>query len=173
MSASELPHSSSADVGDEEVHALLATSSPRALPTGATEGVHNRYGAEVDAHAGTASTDKDRSDAASALPVAAPTAAPPVSSSTKARSLAAGQVNRIIDGALPEGMSISRDARIALQKCATISLLYLACLADAERKAAGSSRTTLNVQDIRSGMEAAGMKHLLPLMSTAAKRARD
>lgn len=95
------------------------------------------------------------------------------SSSVKARSLAAGQVNRIIDGALPDGMSVSRDARIALHKCATISLLYLACLADAERKAAGSSRTTLNVYDIRAALEAAGMAHLLPLMTTSAKRSRD
>jgi histone H3/H4 len=95
------------------------------------------------------------------------------SSSIKARSLAAGQVNRVVDGAVPEGMSVSRDARIALQKCATISLLYLACLANAERRAAGSSRTTLNVQDIRAALEAAGMTHLLPLMATAAKRSRD
>ncbi|KAK7199791.1 hypothetical protein NESM_000026000 [Novymonas esmeraldas] len=93
--------------------------------------------------------------------------------SVKARSLAAGQVNRLVDGALPAGMSVSRDARIALQKCATVALFYLACLADAERKAAGSSRTTLNVQDIRGAMEAAGLAHLVPLLSTAAKRGRD
>ncbi|CBZ29579.1 conserved hypothetical protein [Leishmania mexicana MHOM/GT/2001/U1103] len=93
--------------------------------------------------------------------------------SVKARSLAAGQVNRVVHGALPEGISLSRDARIALQKCATISVLYLACLGDASRKATGSARTTLNVQDIRGAMEAAGMAHLLPLMSTAAKRGRD
>ncbi|KAG5470173.1 hypothetical protein LSCM4_02867 [Leishmania orientalis] len=93
--------------------------------------------------------------------------------SVKVRSLAAGQVNRIVDGALPEGISVSRDARIALQKCATISLFYLACLGDANRKASGSARTTLNVQDIRGAMEAAGMAHLLPLMSTAPKRLRD
>ncbi|AIO01082.1 hypothetical protein LPMP_321970 [Leishmania panamensis] len=94
-------------------------------------------------------------------------------SSMKARSLAAGQVNRIVDGALPEGISVSRDARIALQKCATISFFYLACLGDSSRKATGSTRTTLNVQDIRGAMEAAGMAHLLPLMSMAAKRGRD
>ncbi|KPI90772.1 hypothetical protein ABL78_0005 [Leptomonas seymouri] len=95
------------------------------------------------------------------------------STNVKARSLAAGQVNRIVDGALPEGMSVSRDARIALQKCATISLLYLASLADAERKAVGSSRTTLNVQDVRAALAAAGMAHLLPLMTAAPKRSRD
>ncbi|AYU81744.1 hypothetical protein conserved [Leishmania donovani] len=93
--------------------------------------------------------------------------------SVKARSLAAGQVNRVVHGALPEGMSVSRDARVALQKSATISVLYLACLGDASRKATGSTRTTLNVQDIRGAMKAAGMAHLLPLMSTAAKRGRD
>ncbi|KAG5470591.1 hypothetical protein LSCM1_01836 [Leishmania martiniquensis] len=92
--------------------------------------------------------------------------------SLKARSLAAGQVNRIVDEALPEGISASRDARIALHKCATIALVYLACLGDANRKAAGSARTTLNVQDIRGAMEAAGMAHLMPLMTTLPKRGR-
>ncbi|KAG5496249.1 hypothetical protein JKF63_02550 [Porcisia hertigi] len=94
-------------------------------------------------------------------------------SSVKVRSLAAGQVNRIVDGVLAEGISVSRDARIALQKCATISVLYLACLGDASRKATGSARTTLSVQDIRGALEAAGMSHLLPLMSMAVKRRRD
>ncbi|GET91527.1 hypothetical protein, conserved [Leishmania tarentolae] len=96
-----------------------------------------------------------------------------IGASVKARSLAAGQVNRVVQEALPEGISVSRDARIALQKCATISVLYLACLGDASRKSTGSTRTTLNVQDIRGAIEAAGMAYLLPLMSTATKRGRD
>lgn len=111
---------------------------------------------------------QESKDAAPAKPSSSASA-----TASKTRSLAAGQVNRVVDAALPAGMSVSRDARIALQKCATISVLYLACLADAERKSGGSSRTTLNVQDIRAALEAAGMAHVVPLMTTAAKRSRD
>ncbi|KPA84748.1 hypothetical protein ABB37_01242 [Leptomonas pyrrhocoris] len=138
------------------------SASPVAEPNTASE--HAREG------------DVAREDAAASRDSnvhAEPVAPQGPSHTVKARSLAAGQVNRIVEDALPEGISVSRDARVALQKCATISLLYLACLADAERKAAGSSRTTLNVQDIRAALEAAGMAHLVPLMTTAPKRSRD
>lgn len=64
-----------------------------------------------------------------AAPLPSPTAQ---NSAVKARSLAAGLVDRIVAAAVPAGMHVARDARIAMQKAATISLLYLSCLADDE-----------------------------------------
>lgn len=91
------------------------------------------------------------------------------------RGLAAGQVDRIVMSALPEGMHMSRDARIAFQKAATITMLYLACIADDERtqKLKGKKRSTLSVQDMRDALVAAGMGHLLPMMHWGSKRARS
>lgn len=90
-------------------------------------------------------------------------------------SLAAGQVDRVVLSALPDGMHLSRDARVACQKVATVSLFYLACLADDERtqKLKGRKRATLSSLDLRDAMGAAGFGHLVPLMRTLNKRSRE
>ncbi|EPY15920.1 hypothetical protein STCU_11675 [Strigomonas culicis] len=89
------------------------------------------------------------------------------------RSLAAGQVDRVVVRALPDGMHVARDARVALQKAATISLLYLTCLAEEERAQSGKRRSTLTPADLRAGLEAAGMASLLAQMRTNTKRDRN
>lgn len=92
------------------------------------------------------------------------------------RGLAVGQVDRVVTASLPEGMHVSRDAKVALQKVATITLLYLACLADNERtqKLNGKQRSTLSVQDVRDALVAAGMGHLVPMMQMGGgKRHRE
>ncbi|RNF04780.1 hypothetical protein TraAM80_04905 [Trypanosoma rangeli] len=90
----------------------------------------------------------------------------------KVRSLAAGQVDRIVSAALPDGMLLSKDARTALQKAATLFLFYLSCLAEDERSRDATKRVTLSAQDIRSALKAAGMAHLIPLLSTGSHMKR-
>lgn len=91
------------------------------------------------------------------------------------RSLAAGQVDRVVTAALPEGMHLSRDARLALHKAATMTVLYIGCLANEARteRQKGKRRSTLTGQDVRDALGAAGMEHLLPLMCTQTKRGRE
>ncbi|KEG14857.1 hypothetical protein DQ04_00281200 [Trypanosoma grayi] len=84
---------------------------------------------------------------------------------SKMRSLAAGQVDRAVAAALPNGMHVSKDARIAFQKAATVFLMYLSCLADDERSGESKKRVTLCAQDIKGALKAAGMGHLVPLLS--------
>ncbi|KAG8343093.1 hypothetical protein ERJ75_001828400 [Trypanosoma vivax] len=83
----------------------------------------------------------------------------------RTRPLAAGQVNRAVSAVLPEGMYVSRDARIALQKAATVAVFYLACLAEDERSRESKRRVTLSSNDIKAALKAGGMGHLLPLLS--------
>ncbi|ESL05531.1 hypothetical protein TRSC58_06817 [Trypanosoma rangeli SC58] len=90
----------------------------------------------------------------------------------RVRSLAAGQVDRTVSAALPDGMLLSKDARIALQKAATLFLLYLSCLAEDERSRDATKRVTLSAQDIRLALKAAGMAHLIPLLSTGSHMKR-
>ncbi|ORC88289.1 uncharacterized protein TM35_000171610 [Trypanosoma theileri] len=91
----------------------------------------------------------------------------------KVRSLAAGQVDRVVASALPNGMHISKDARVALQKSAAVFLMYIACLAEDSRSRVNVKRVTLSSQDIRTALVDAGMSHLVPLLSTGnLKRAR-
>eukprot|EP00796_Vickermania_ingenoplastis_P013237 gene13237-9083_t len=95
------------------------------------------------------------------------------------RTLAPAQVDRIVKAALPDGMLLSREAKVALQKAAAITVLYLGCMAAAERDAPSvkkKGRTTLLPVDIAEGLEAAGFAHLLPQMTTLSaspKRGRD
>lgn len=102
-----------------------------------------------------------------------PVVAAEVAPLPKARSLAAGQVNRVVEEALPDGVHVSRDARVALQKAGTITLLYLACLAEEERKRGRKGGATMTVQDVHGAMEAAGFAHLIPLVRTSTKRTRE
>ncbi|CBH18571.1 hypothetical protein, conserved [Trypanosoma brucei gambiense DAL972] len=105
-----------------------------------------------------------------AAPLPSPTAQ---NSAVKARSLAAGQVDRIVAAAVPAGMHVARDARIAMQKAATISLLYLSCLADDEHSRESRRRVTLSANDIKTALKAGGMGHLVPLLPTGqVKRGR-
>ncbi|KAH9578892.1 hypothetical protein LSM04_007188 [Trypanosoma melophagium] len=91
----------------------------------------------------------------------------------KVRSLAAGQVDRVVAAAMPNGMHLSRDARVALQKSAAVFLMYIACLAEESRSRVNVKRVTLSSQDIRTALTDAGMSHLVPLLSTGnLKRAR-
>ncbi|CCW62838.1 unnamed protein product [Phytomonas sp. EM1] len=94
---------------------------------------------------------------------------------SNANGLAIGQVMRAVTSALPEGMHLSREARVAFQKVATTALLYIACLADDARssRTKGKKRKTLTVQDVRDALEAAGLAHLIPLMHTTVKRNRE
>nr|CCD12434.1 unnamed protein product [Trypanosoma congolense IL3000] len=99
--------------------------------------------------------------------------ASPLPVSVRARSLAAGQVDRIVTAALPDGMHIARDARIAMQKAATVSLLYLSCLADDERRRETRRRVTLTANDIKVALKAGGMGHLAAQLGTGqVKRGR-
>ncbi|KAF8279570.1 hypothetical protein TcG_00163 [Trypanosoma cruzi] len=96
-----------------------------------------------------------------------PATIPVTATAMKVRSLAAGQVDRTVSAALPDGMHVSKDARIAFQKAATLFLFYLSCLAEDERSREGRKRVTLSAHDIKSALKAAGMSHLLPLLGTS------
>ncbi|RNF25098.1 uncharacterized protein Tco025E_02331 [Trypanosoma conorhini] len=91
----------------------------------------------------------------------------------KVRSLASGQVDRTVSAALPDGMLLSKDARVAFQKAASLFLLYLSCLAEDERSREAKKRVTLSAQDIKLALKAAGMAHLLPLLSTGTHMKRQ
>lgn len=81
-------------------------------------------------------------------------------------------MERVINEVLPSDMLISREARIAFQKAASVSILYISSLANNSRQSNGKKRTTLNAQDIRSAIHAAGMSHLIPEMNSLKKRSR-
>lgn len=117
--------------------------------------------------------------------------------------LALTQVDRIVKAVLPESMTLSKDARVALQKIATVTVLYLGAMAAAERDAPPQAalhneegrgikqkkkppvaRSTLLPSDVVAAMEAAGWGDLVPQLSmmrsdgnnrvpSAAKRARE
>ena len=74
--------------------------------------------------------------------------------------LAVGQVDRVVKAALPEGAHISKDARVAMHKAATIFLLMISALAEEEKSHQTKRKATLSGQDIQRAFQAAGFEHL-------------
>ncbi|PBJ80222.1 hypothetical protein BCY84_01725 [Trypanosoma cruzi cruzi] len=93
-----------------------------------------------------------------------PATIPVTATAMKVRSLAAGQVDRTVSAALPDGMHVSKDARIAFQKAATLFLFYLSCLAEDERSREG--RKTCNSFGARHQVRTKGSRYV-PFASVA------
>ncbi|CAD2216238.1 hypothetical protein ADEAN_000369900 [Angomonas deanei] len=89
---------------------------------------------------------------------------------SKALPLPSKNVKDIVMAAAP-GMKIAAPAQIAFEKVATLSLFYLACLADEDRTQ-NSKRSTLQVQDIHAALDRAGMQQIEGELETHYKRSR-
>ena len=74
--------------------------------------------------------------------------------------LAVGQVDRVVKAALPTGMHVAKDARVAMHKAATICLLMISALAEEEKSHQTKRKATLTGQDIQRAFQAAGFGHL-------------
>ncbi|XP_064395343.1 DNA polymerase epsilon subunit 3-like [Halichondria panicea] len=75
-------------------------------------------------------------------------------------SLPASVVTRIVKEALPEGVNISKEARTAIGKAASVFILYsTAC---ANNFALKSKRKTLNAADVFSALEDMEFEHFAP-----------
>ncbi len=61
------------------------------------------------------------------------------------------QMNDICSKALPPGVSLARDAKVALNKVANVAALIIATVAD-DRRQRSSKRATLSVDDVREAL---------------------
>lgn len=96
------------------------------------------------------------------------------------------QVDRIARSALPEGMTLSKEAKVMLQQAATVAVLYLGAMASNEHEGSGGTKKTQKAKKVRStllpidvldGLAAGGWSHIIPEIQmygrATTKRARD
>jgi hypothetical protein len=74
--------------------------------------------------------------------------------------LAMGQVDRAVKAALPTGLHISKDARVAMHKAATMFLLLISTLVEDEKSRQPKRKATLSGVDIQRALNAAGFDRL-------------
>lgn len=85
------------------------------------------------------------------------------------QGLASAQVNRVAKSALPPSMLLSKDAKAALQKAATVAVWYIGAVAATARdgeETKKKTRLTLLPVDVTNGLEAGGWGSIIPQLSS-------